>query len=86
MIKSTQELYEQQRRNEYETRLHFMHRSFAKKYAPEDPRERDVFGADLMMLLREIQIDALKPFHEAAAAHLAMCQMTPTFIKAKEPG
>ena len=81
---STQSLYERNRRDEHETRLHWMHRSFAEKYAPEDPRERDVFGADLHMLLRELQMDALKPFHDAAAAQLSMHQMAPRFIKVKE--
>ena len=75
MKTATQTLCEQNRRDEHETRLHWMHRTFAEKYAPKDPRDRDVFGADLAMLLRELQLDALKPFQEAAAHQLAMRPM-----------
>ena len=81
MKTATQSLYEQQRRDEHETRLHWMYRTFAEKYAPNDPRERDVFGADLAMLLRELQMDALKPFHEAAAHQLAMRHIPPVVLK-----
>lgn len=85
MSTATQSLYEKARRDEHETRLHWMHRTFAEKYAPDDPRDRDVFGADLAMLLRELQMDALKPFHEAAAYQLSMRPMSPAYIKDKEP-
>lgn len=84
MKTTTQTLYEQLRRDEHETRLHWMHRTFAEKYAPADPRDRDVFGADLALLLRELQMDALKPFQEAAAQHFAMRPMPPVYINQKE--
>ena len=85
MTTATQSLYEQHRRDEHETRLHWMHRTFAEKYAPVDPRERDIFGADLAMLLRELQMDALKPFHEAAAVQLAIRPMPLTPQKIARP-
>lgn len=81
MKTATQSLYEQQRRDEHETRLHWMHRTFAEKYAPDDPRDRDVFGADLAILLRELQLDALKPFHEAAARQLTFRPAQPVMLK-----
>ena len=84
MTTASQSLYEQRRRDEYETRLHWIHRTFAEKYAPVDPRDRDVFGADLAMLLRELQMDTLKPFHEAAAHQLAIRPIAPVFINLKE--
>lgn len=86
MNTATQSLYEQQRHDEHESRLHWMHRTFAEKYAPDDPRDRDVFGADLAMLLRELQLDALKPFHEAAAHQLAMRPIPPVFVEVDKEG
>ena len=76
-----QETYE---RDQKESRLHWMHKTFAEKYAPEDRRERDVFYADLSMLLREMQIDALHPFYEAAARQIAITPPQPIFFKDSE--
>ena len=68
-------------RESAESRLHHMHKTFAEKYAPADHRECDVFHADLAILLREMQLDALKPFHEAAAAQLSMLAPPPVVLK-----
>ncbi len=73
-----QETYE---RDHKESRLHWMHKTFAEKYAPEDIPNRDLFYADLSMLLREVQIDALAPFHEAAAHQMAMRPIPPIVLK-----
>lgn len=78
---ATQIAQETYHRDGAESRLHWMHKTFAEKYAPTDPRDRDVFHADLAMLLRELQIDALKPFHEAAAHQLAMRPIPPVVLK-----
>ncbi|MEL6378017.1 MAG: hypothetical protein AAFQ04_12655 [Pseudomonadota bacterium] len=86
-MNAPQSLYEQQRRDEHKTRLLGISRTFAEKYAPNDPRVRDVFYADLAKLLREVKMDALKPFHEAAAilwsiAHAAGCETKQDLMKA----
>ena len=73
-----QETYE---RDRTESRLHWMHKTFYEKYAPDDPRDRDIFQADLAMLLREMQLDALEPFHQAAALQISMRPMTPIVLK-----
>ena len=73
-----QETYERDRK---ESRLHWMHKTFSEKYAPDDPRESHVFQADLAMLLREMQMDALAPFHQAAAHQIAIRPIPPVFIK-----
>ncbi len=52
-------------------RLQLLHEEFRACYAPGDKRERDLFEAALVMLMREVAIDAQKPFTEAAAAALA---------------
>ena len=78
---ATQTVQEDYQRNQSETRLHFMHKTFAEKYAPADPRERDVFHADLAMLLRQTHIDAQEPFTTAAAIQIAKTPMPPLVIK-----
>ena len=81
---ATQIAQETFERDQQESRLHRMHKTFFEKYAPDDPHERDVFVADLAMLLRELQIDALKPFHEAAAHQLSFRPIPPVIIKSEE--
>lgn len=73
-----QEAYERDRK---EGRLHWMHKTFSEKYAPTDPRDRDVFQADLAMLLRETQNDALEPFQQAAALQLSQTPLPPIVLK-----
>lgn len=72
-----QETYE---RDQKESRLHWIHKTFAEKYAPKDPRDRNLFHADLAMLLREMQLDALAPFHAAAAQQLAIRPLPPIVL------
>lgn len=73
-----QETYDRDRK---ESRLHWMHKTFSEKYAPDDPRERDVFQADLAMLLRETQIDALEPFQKAAALQISQTTVPSVIFK-----
>lgn len=81
---ATESAYERAQRDDDERRLHWMHRVFAEKYAPDDLRARDVFGADLAMLLRQVQIDAQRPFHEAVANQMARSPMPPIFLKSDD--
>jgi hypothetical protein len=85
MIKSAtqiaQETYDRDRK---ESRLHWMHKTFAEKYAPTDAHLRDVFHADLAMLMRELQRDALTPFREAAAHQSAMRPTPPIVLKTSD--
>lgn len=76
-----QETYERDRK---ESRLHHIHKTFAKKYAPNDRHERDFFHADLLMLLREMQIDTLEPFRKAAAIQMSMQPIPPVVLKTSD--
>lgn len=62
-------------------RMHWLHKTFRERYAPSDPINRDAFEADLAMLLREVALDALKPFQDAAAMHIALRPMPPVVLK-----
>lgn len=62
-------------------RMQLLHKEFREKYAPNDPHERDRFEVDLAMLLREISIDVLKPFQDAAADRIAKTPIPPIFLK-----
>ncbi len=78
---ATETEFEKYQREMEVNRLYKMHESFRARWAPEDPRDRDQFEAELAMLVRECAIDALKPFQAAAATQLAMLPQTPFVVK-----
>lgn len=83
--KTATEISEKSAYKEYtESRLHRMHVAFRVRWSPEDRRSASEFEADLAILLREIQMDTLKPFQDAAASALAMRPVSPVFITQKE--
>ena len=63
-----------------ESRMYQFHKHFRMKWAPNDPRERDDFEAELARLLSETHIMAVKPFHEAAARQLACTPLAPVIM------
>lgn len=61
-------------------RLQLLHEEFRARYAPDDKRERDRFETALVMLLREVAIDAQEPFRKAAAAAISMQPPAPIIL------
>ena len=73
-------------RKQYEERdqrrLQLLHEEFRARYAPDDKRERDRFEAALVMLMREVAIDAQKPFTHAVAQAMVSQPLTPLAVPA----
>lgn len=77
MVTETTKIILDRERQQQENRMRWLHKAFREKYAPNGARERDLFEADLAMLLREVAIDTLKPFQDAAAVQISMRPMPP---------
>lgn len=66
-------------------RLQLMHEEFRARYAPDGKRERDQFETHLAMLIREVAMDAQKPFTIAASEAMARRPMPPMFFPKDTP-
>ncbi len=54
---------------------------FIERWEPKDVKERHAFNADLMSLMRTMQMDMQKPVIDTVAALLARLPPSPIFVE-----